>query len=80
MLDTYTGNEPTSFNDHCKNCEFADRDILPREVISSKLSVPNAERIFFTRNALRAGFAIGDFQPHQNRPLVRGSDQGDRGF
>jgi len=35
-----------------------DRDILPRDVISRKLSVPNAERIFFIRHALRAGFTI----------------------
>jgi carbamoyl-phosphate synthase large subunit len=37
---------------------YADRSILPREVISPKLSVPNAERIFFIRHALRAGFTI----------------------
>ena len=35
-----------------------DRDILPRDVISRKLTVPNAERIFFLRHALRAGFTI----------------------
>jgi carbamoyl-phosphate synthase L subunit-like protein len=35
---------------------YGDRDILPRDVISRKLSVPNAERIFFIRHALRAGF------------------------
>ena len=33
-----------------------DRDILPRAVISRKLSVPNAEHIFLIRHALRAGF------------------------
>jgi carbamoyl-phosphate synthase large subunit len=37
---------------------YGDRDILPRDVISRKLSVPNVERIFFIRHALRAGFAI----------------------
>jgi carbamoyl-phosphate synthase large subunit len=37
---------------------YGDRDILPRELISRKLSVPNAERIFFIRHALRAGFTI----------------------
>src|SRR5487761_2722605 len=37
---------------------YGDRDILPRDVISRKLSVPNAERIFFIRHALRAGFTI----------------------
>ncbi|KAB2661042.1 MAG: carbamoyl-phosphate synthase large subunit [Verrucomicrobia bacterium] len=39
---------------------YGDRDILPREVISRKLSIPNAERIFFIRHALRAGFSIED--------------------
>ena len=37
---------------------YGDRDILPREVIAPKLSVPNAERVFFLRHALRAGFTI----------------------
>jgi carbamoyl-phosphate synthase large subunit len=37
---------------------YGDRDILPKEVITRKLSVPNAERIFFIRHALRAGFTI----------------------
>src|SRR6204780_1033542 len=37
---------------------YQDRDILPREIISRKLSTPNAERIFFIRHALRAGFTI----------------------
>ena len=35
---------------------YGDRDILPRDVISRKLSVPNAGRIF--PHALRAGFTI----------------------
>jgi carbamoyl-phosphate synthase large subunit len=39
---------------------YGDRDILPREVISRKLSVPNAERVFFIRHALRAGFTIDE--------------------
>jgi carbamoyl-phosphate synthase large subunit len=39
---------------------YGDRDILPREVIARKLSVPNAERVFFIRHALRAGFTIED--------------------
>ena len=39
---------------------YGDRDILPREVISRKLSVPNAERIFFIRHALRAGFSVDE--------------------
>ncbi|MEO7297831.1 MAG: carbamoyl-phosphate synthase large subunit [Verrucomicrobiota bacterium] len=39
---------------------YGDRDILPRDVISRKLSVPNAERIFFIRHALRAGFTLDD--------------------
>src|SRR5437867_3277880 len=37
---------------------YGDRDLLPRELISQKLSVPNAERVFFIRHALRAGFII----------------------
>jgi carbamoyl-phosphate synthase large subunit len=37
---------------------YGDRDILPRGVISRKLSVLNAERIFFIRHPLRAGFTI----------------------
>ena len=37
---------------------YGDRDILPREIITQKLSSPNAERIFFIRHALRAGFTI----------------------
>ncbi len=39
---------------------YGDRDILPRELIVQKLSVPNAERIFFLRHALRAGFSTED--------------------
>src|SRR6266404_5242465 len=35
---------------------YGDRDLLPREIISQKLSVPNGERVFFIRNAFRAGF------------------------
>jgi carbamoyl-phosphate synthase large subunit len=35
---------------------FQDRDLLPKDIISQKLSVPNAERIFFIRHAMRAGF------------------------
>lgn len=37
---------------------YGDRDILPREVINRKLTAPNAERIFFIRHALRAGYTI----------------------
>ncbi|HZM05392.1 MAG TPA: carbamoyl-phosphate synthase large subunit [Candidatus Saccharimonadales bacterium] len=37
---------------------YGDRDILPRAIISQKLSSPNAERVFFIRHALRAGFGI----------------------
>jgi len=39
---------------------YGDRDVLPREVILPKLSVPNAERIFFIRHALRAGFTVDE--------------------
>jgi len=42
------------------NDVYGDRDILPKDVISRKLSVPNAERIFFIRHALRAGFTIDE--------------------
>jgi len=37
---------------------YGDRDILPRELIMQKLSVPNAERVFFIRHGLRAGLTI----------------------
>ncbi len=39
---------------------FSDRDILPRDLITPKLSVPNSERIFFIRHALRAGLTVED--------------------
>src|SRR5438874_305932 len=39
---------------------YGDREILPREIVMQKLSVPNAERIFFVRHALRAGLTIED--------------------
>ncbi len=39
---------------------YGDRDILPRDLISRKLSVPNAERIFFIRHAMRAGFTLDE--------------------
>ncbi len=52
---------------------YGDCDILPRDVISRKLSVPNAERVFFIRHALRAGFTVDEiFQLTKNRPLVPG--------
>jgi carbamoyl-phosphate synthase large subunit len=37
---------------------YGDRDILPKELIRRKLSAPNAERIFFIRHAMRAGFGL----------------------
>jgi carbamoyl-phosphate synthase large subunit len=37
-----------------------DRDTLPRDLITRKLSVPNAERIFYIRHALRAGLSVED--------------------
>ena len=40
---------------------YGDRDILPRELITQKLSVPNAERIFFLRHAMRAGSPLRRF-------------------
>ena len=39
---------------------YGDRDILPRDLITRKLTVPNAERIFFIRHALRAGFSVDE--------------------
>ncbi len=36
---------------------YGDRDVLPRDLITRKLSVPNAERVFFIRHAFRAGFS-----------------------
>jgi carbamoyl-phosphate synthase large subunit len=39
---------------------YGDRDILPRDVITRKLTVPNAERIFYVRHALRAGFTTDE--------------------
>jgi len=39
---------------------YGDRDVLPREIISQKLSVPNGERVFFIRHALRAGLSVED--------------------
>ncbi len=37
---------------------YEDRDILPKDVITRKLSIPNAERIFFIRHAFRAEFSL----------------------
>jgi carbamoyl-phosphate synthase large subunit len=37
---------------------IGDRDQFPRDLITRKLSVPNSERIFFIRHAMRAGFDI----------------------
>jgi len=37
---------------------YGDRDLLPRDLILRKLTIPNAERIFFIRHALRAGFTL----------------------
>ena len=39
---------------------YGDRDVFPRDLITRKLSVPNAERIFFIRHAFRAGFSEQD--------------------
>ncbi|MFM7215154.1 MAG: carbamoyl-phosphate synthase large subunit [Verrucomicrobiota bacterium] len=37
---------------------YGDREVLPKDLISRKLSAPNAERIFFIRHAFRAGFSV----------------------
>jgi carbamoyl-phosphate synthase large subunit len=42
------------------NDSYGDRDILPRDLITRKLSLPNAERIFFIRHAYRAGFTLAE--------------------
>jgi carbamoyl-phosphate synthase large subunit len=39
---------------------YGDRDILPADIITQKLRVPNAERIFFLRHALRAGRSLDE--------------------
>ena len=52
---------------------YGDRDILPRDVISRKLSVPNAERIFFIRHALRAGFTIEELAVRAGRARRKSS-------
>lgn len=39
---------------------FDDRAILPEDLIRQKITIPNAERIFFIRHAFRAGFSIDD--------------------
>jgi carbamoyl-phosphate synthase large subunit len=37
---------------------YGDRETLPRDLITRKLSSPNAERVFFLRHALRAGMSV----------------------
>ncbi len=37
---------------------YGDREVLPRDLILRKLSVPNSERIFFIRHAFRSGFSL----------------------
>jgi carbamoyl-phosphate synthase large subunit len=39
---------------------FGDREILPKDLITRKLSVPNADRIFYVRHALRSGMSVED--------------------
>src|SRR6266704_5715339 len=39
---------------------YGARDILPRDLITQKHSVPNAERVFFIRHALRAKFSTDE--------------------
>ena len=41
-----------------------DREALPRDVITRKLITPNAERIFYIRHALRAGFSVDEIFSH----------------
>ena len=37
---------------------YGDREILPQDIITRKLTVPNAERIFYIRHAMRAGMTV----------------------
>ena len=37
---------------------YPDRGALPRDLIVRKLSIPNAERIFYIRHAMRSGFTL----------------------
>jgi len=39
---------------------FGDRDAFPSDLIKRKLSVPNAERIFYIRHALRSGMPLDE--------------------
>ena len=39
---------------------YGDRDILPRDIVIQKLTTPNAERIFYLRQGLRAGMSIDE--------------------
>ena len=39
---------------------YGDREILPRDLITQKLTTPNAERIFFIRHALRANMTVDE--------------------
>ncbi|MBM3845752.1 MAG: carbamoyl-phosphate synthase large subunit [Verrucomicrobia bacterium] len=48
---------------------YGDRTILPKDLISRKLSVPNSERIFYIRHALRAGFSLEEI--HQLTKIDR---------
>src|SRR5258706_264016 len=53
-----TGGSNIQFGVSPENGRMVIIEMTPRDVISRKLSVPNAERIFFIRHALRAGFTI----------------------
>ena len=39
---------------------YGDRDILPRDLITQKLTTPNAERVFYLRHAFRAGLTVDE--------------------
>ena len=39
---------------------YGDRDILPHDLITQKLTTPNAERVFYLRHALRAGMTVDE--------------------
>jgi len=39
---------------------YGDREILPHDLITQKLTTPNAERVFYLRHALRAGLTVDE--------------------
>ena len=46
-----------------------DREVFPKELITRKLTLPNAERVFYIRHAFRAGFTLEEI--HQATKIDR---------